>query len=120
MRLDLNNTLEPLRVRLADSGEDVRGLESRMVALEEQLIVMNERLAAIADSGAGTNVSGRRGAAGSPMPPPQRPAGVPGPSVAQPAAMANTPVPVPTSRILRGFQYRASRSMASRHPVVVS
>ncbi len=49
MRLDLDNTLEPLRVRLADYGEDMRDVESRLVALEELLALMNERLIDIAD-----------------------------------------------------------------------
>lgn len=83
MRLDVDNTLEPLRVRLADYGEDMRGMESRLVAVEEQLALISERLVAIADSiAAGATVSSSPNAAGSPMPPPQRPAGVPGPSVA--------------------------------------
>ena len=86
MRLDLDNTLEPLRVRLADYGEDMRGVESRLVALEEQLVLMNERLVDIADSlsGGAQPTSATRGA-GVPMPPPQRPTGTPGPSVARSA-----------------------------------
>ncbi len=94
MRLDLDNTLEPLRVRLADYGEDMRGVESRLVALEEQLVLMNERLVDIADSlssGAQPGPSGR--GAGSPMPPPQPPAGAPGPSVARSASTPSRPEP---------------------------
>lgn len=87
MRLDVDNTLEPLRVRLADYGEDVRGMGSRLVALEEQLALINERLVDIADSlSAGSAAGTPRRAGGMPMPPPQRPAGVPGPSVAGPVA----------------------------------
>ncbi len=94
MRLDLDNTLEPLRVRLADYGEDLRGVESRLVALEEQLVLMNERLVDIADSlsrGTRSTSSGR--GAGSPMPPPQRPTGAPGPSVARSASTPSRPEP---------------------------
>jgi len=87
MRLDLDNTLEPLRVRLADFGEDVRGMESRLVALEEQLALINERLIVITDSlAAGGSPAAQRTAGGTPMPPPTSPAGVPGPTVARPAA----------------------------------
>ena len=94
MHLDLDNTLEPVRVRLADYGEDLRGIESRLVALEEQLSLMNERLVGIAaslSSGARPTSSGR--GAGSPMPPPQRPAGTPGPSVARSASTPPRPEP---------------------------
>ena len=91
MRLDLDNTLEPVRVRLADYGEDMRGLESRMVALEEQLALMNERLVDIADSiVAGAGAAAPRQSSGVAMPPPQRPAGVPGPAVARPSAVARS------------------------------
>jgi tol-pal system protein YbgF len=87
MRLDVENTLEPLRVRLADYGEDIRRIDSRLVALEEQLALMNERLVNIADSlSAGATGGAPRRAGGTPMPLPQRPAGVPGPSVARPVA----------------------------------
>jgi tol-pal system protein YbgF len=83
MRLDFDNTLEPLRVRLADYGEDMRGMESRLVAVEEQLALMNDRLLDIAESiAAGAGAGARQPSGGSPMPPPQRPAGVPGPTVA--------------------------------------
>jgi len=96
MRLDLDNTLEPIRVRLADYGEDMRGVESRLVALEELLALMNERLLEIADgiSGGGTTA---RQASGTPMPPPQRPAGVPGPSVARSSAVPRRPAEVERS-----------------------
>ena len=92
MRLDLDNTLEPLRVRLADYGEDARGLEARLVALEEQLAVMNERLLDIAAGIGAGGTTPARAVSGTPMPPPQRPSGVPGPSVARPAA-ASQPTP---------------------------
>ncbi len=85
MLLDLDNTLEPLRVRLADYGEDRRGVESRLVALEELLVLMNERLTGIADGIGGGGGAPARQVSGTPMPPPQRPSGVPGPSVARPA-----------------------------------
>ena len=84
VRLDLNNTLEPFRVRLADYGEDIRGMESALAALEEQLVLMNERLADMATQlSAGARPGARQAATGTPMPPPQRPTGVPAPSVAQ-------------------------------------
>lgn len=87
MRLDVDNALEPLRVRLADYGEEMRGMGSRLVALEEQLALMNERLVDIADSLSGGATAGApRLSGGTPMPRPQRPAGVPGPSVAGPVA----------------------------------
>ncbi len=87
MRLDVDNNLEPLRVRLADYGEDMRGMGSRLVALEEQLALMSEQRVDIADSlSAGSLAGAPRRAGGTPMPPPQRPAGVPGPSVAAPLA----------------------------------
>jgi tol-pal system protein YbgF len=86
MRLDLDNTLEPMRVRLADFGEDMRGIESRLVALEEQLAITNEALARISEQIAmgGVTSAGAQPAtsAGTPMPMPQRPAGVPAPTVA--------------------------------------
>jgi tol-pal system protein YbgF len=91
MRLDLDNTLEPMRVRLADFGEDMRGIESRLVALEEQLAITNEALAHISEQlamggGVGTGAQPAT-TAGTPMPLPQRPAGVPAPAVAnQPQA----------------------------------
>lgn len=97
MRLDLDNTLEPLRVRLADYGEDLRGMEARMVALEEQLILMNERLGDIADgltNAAESNVA--RPVVGTPMPPPQPPSGVPGPSVARATGGGDQPAPAPS------------------------
>lgn len=89
-RLDLENALEPLRVRLADFGEDMRGVESRLVALEELLALMNERLIEIAD-GIGGDGATTRQASGTPMPPPQRPTGVPGPSVARSSAVPRPP-----------------------------
>lgn len=88
MRLDLDNTLEPMRVRLADFGEDMRGIESRLVALEEQLAITNEALALISEQIAmgGVGASSQQPTAtGTPMPMPQRPAGVPAPAVARPA-----------------------------------
>lgn len=92
LRLDLNNTLEPVRVRLADYGEDMRGMEARLVAVEEQLNLMNERLGTIVDSLANGSVAAAPASGGgTPMPPPQPPAGVPGPSVARPAASRTTP-----------------------------
>lgn len=86
MRLDLDNTLEPMRIRLADFGEDMRGLESRLVALEEQLAITNEALSRIAEQIAmgsvGPASQQQTAAGGTPMPMPQRPAGVPAPAVA--------------------------------------
>lgn len=89
MRLDLDNALEPLRIRLADYGEDLRGVESRLVALEELLALMNERLIDIAGGIGSAGGAPARQVSGTPMPPPQRPAGVPGPSVARPATSAS-------------------------------
>ena len=95
MWLDLDNTLEPLRVRLADYGENRSGLESRLVALEEQLALMNEHLINLTGGiGAAGDAPGQH-VLGSPMPPPQQPKGVPGPSVARPAASTQPP---PTSK----------------------
>ena len=91
MRLDLDNTLEPMRIRLADFGEDMRGIESRLVALEEQLALTNETLGRLSEQiamggeGAATQ---QPTATGTPMPMPQRPAGVPAPAV---ASRAQTP-----------------------------
>lgn len=85
LRLDLDNTLEPMRIRLADFGEDMRGIESRLVALEEQLAITNETLARISEQiamgGVGTAAQ-QATATGTPMPMPQRPAGVQAPAVA--------------------------------------
>ncbi len=85
MRLDLDNTLEPMRIRLADFGEDMRGIESRLVALEEQLAITNESLARLSEQIAmgGVGASARQPTgSGTPMPMPQRPTGVPAPAVA--------------------------------------
>lgn len=84
MRLNLDNALEPLRIRLADYGEDLRGAQSRLVAMEELLALMNERLIDIAAGIGSDGGAPARQVSGTPMPPPQRPAGVPGPSVARP------------------------------------
>ena len=93
--LDLDNTLEPLRVRLAEYGANTGNLESRLAALEEQLALLNENLLSIAGGSREPDNASARQVSGSPMPPPQQPAGVPGPSVARPAASAQPP-PVPT------------------------
>jgi len=120
MRLDIDNTLEPLRVRLADYGEDMRGVESRLVALEEQLSLMNERLVDIADSlNAGATAGGSRPSGASPMPLPQRPAGVPGPSVASSAGGA----PVPSAaRSEADSLYSSAYTdyLAANYPLAVS
>lgn len=80
LRLDLDNSLEPLRVRLADSGERLRTMESRMVALEEQMALTNETLSHLSEQiAAGATGSGPR-VSGGPMPAPSRPAGMPGPA----------------------------------------
>jgi tol-pal system protein YbgF len=84
MRLDLDNTLEPMRIRLADFGEDMRGIESRLVALEEQLAITNETLALISEQiamGGVATTAQQPTATGTPMPMPQRPAGVQAPAV---------------------------------------
>ena len=93
--LDLDNTLEPLRVRLAEYGGNTGNLESRLVVLEEQLALLNENLLSITGGIREPDNTSARQVSGSPMPPPQQPAGVPGLSVARPAASAQPP-PVPT------------------------
>ena len=85
--LDLDNTLEPLRVRLAEYGANTGTLESRLAALEEQLALLNENLLSIAGGSREPDNASARQVSGSPMPPPQQPAGVPGPSVARPATL---------------------------------
>jgi tol-pal system protein YbgF len=120
MRLDLDNTLEPLRVRLADQGEDLRGFEGRLVALEEQLVLMNERLLQISEAlagGAGARGSGD--ATGTPMPPPQRPAGVPGPSVAAPAGRA-PPAAAATSEAESLYSAAYTDYLAANYPLAIS
>lgn len=81
LRLDLDNSLEPLRVRLADSGERLRSMESRLVALEEQLALTNETLSRFGQQiAAGAGAGGVARTGGAPMPEPSRPAGMPGPA----------------------------------------
>ncbi|MCH7825190.1 MAG: tetratricopeptide repeat protein [Acidobacteria bacterium] len=106
MRLNLGNTVEPLRVRLADYGEDMRGVESRLVALEELLALMNERLIDIADGIGASGGAPARQVSGTPMPPPQRPVGVPGPSVARPAT--STPLRTEAGRSEADSLYSAA------------
>ena len=121
MRLDVDNTLEPLRVRLADYGEDMRGMGSRLVALEEQLALMNERLVDIADSlSAGSTAGAPRRAGGTPMPPPQRPAGVPAPSVAGP--LASTTPTSSTARSEADSLYSSAYTdyLSANYPLAVS
>ena len=93
--LDLDNTLEPLRVRLAEYGANTGSLESRLVALEEQLALLNENLLNITGGIREPGDASARPVSGAPMPPPQQPTGVPGPSVARPAA-SSQPVPMST------------------------
>lgn len=91
LRTGLDSSLEPVRVRLADQGEEMRSMEARMVALEEKLNLTNEGIARLSEQISGLQGGGGRagGAAGRPMPTPQRPAGVPAPRVArQPATSA--------------------------------
>jgi len=123
MRLDVDNQLEPLRVRLADYGEDVRGMESRLVAVEEQLALINDRLTDIADSLAagGTGAAARPVSAGQPMPPPQRPAGVPAPSVATPAeAGAAAPPAVARSEAESLYSTAYTDYLAANYALAVS
>ncbi len=120
IRLDVDNTLEPLRVRLADYGEDMRGIESRMVALEEQLAMMNQQLAAIADgvgSAAPATSSQSRGVA---MPPPQPPSGVTGPSVARPAAGAREQPEAPRSEADALYSAAYTDYLAANYPLAIS
>ncbi|MFQ5744932.1 MAG: tetratricopeptide repeat protein [Acidobacteriota bacterium] len=86
IHLDLDNSLEPLRVNLADHGEQMRGLESRLVALEEQLSLATEDIARLTARLAGgqDRLNTQPTASGAmPMPMPQRPAGLAGPTVAR-------------------------------------
>ncbi len=121
MRLDVDNTLEPLRVRLADTGEDMRGLQSRLVALEEQLALMNERLLEIADGiGTAGGAAAPRQASGVAMPPPQRPSGVPGPSVARPAAGGRTQPEAPRSEADSLYSAAYTDYLAANYVLAIS
>lgn len=86
LRRELNDALEPLRVRAADQGEELRSLQARVLALEERLGLLAERLEGLGREGpAGSPAAASPRPVGSPMPPPERPAGLPGPAAADPS-----------------------------------
>ena len=121
MRLDLDNALEPLRVRLADTGEELRGIESRLVAVEEQLALMNEQLSNIAAQLAmGTQPATGPAPTGTAMPPPQRPSGVPGPSVARPADVRQEPATGPRSEADALYSSAYTDYLAAGYPLAIS
>ncbi len=94
-RQELDNSLQPLRTQQADRGEDFRGLQSRITVQQEQIAMLENRIADLSERLASSGGGGqRRPDLGTALPPSRRQGGSaapsPGPSVPQDENAAST------------------------------
>ena len=71
VRQDLENGLQPMRTQQADRGEDLRWLQNKIAALEEQLGTTNRRLTELTEQLASAETATGAPPIGNPMPPPR-------------------------------------------------